>query len=361
MKKIFIIILIFTATISFAKNAFAQDNPSQEFVKAKVIQVTQEGEREVGGYIQPFQKVRVELPNKKEILINHGGLVSIEKSEKVKEGETVILSKIKSAERDKLFIIDKYRLTPIVFISLIFVAIIFIFAGLKGLTSLIGLCFSIAIIGAFIVPQILAGKDPLTISLIGATFITCISIFLAHGFNKRTSLAVVSTLISLVIAALTAIFFVSVTKLFGTGSDTAYALQISGMQDINLRGLLLGGIIIGTLGVLDDVTTAQTAAVDEIHKANSKLSFKELYQRGISVGKEHMISMVNTLALAYAGVSLPLFLLFSLNEGQPLWVLLNSEFIAEELIRTLVGSSVLILAVPLTTLIAAYSFGKKSA
>ena len=359
MKKILITISIFTIGLLFTSNAFAQNDSSQEFIKVKVTQITQEGEKEVGGYTQPFQKVKVELPSKKEILINHGGLVSIEESEKVKEGETVILSKIQGMEGDRLFIIDKYRLSPIIFISLIFIAIIFIFAGLKGITSLLGLCFSIFIIGAFIVPQILAGKDPLTISLIGATFITCISIFLAHGFNKQTLLAVVSTLISLVLAAFTAIFFVSITKLFGTGSETAYALQISGMQNINLRGLLLGGIIIGVLGVLDDVTTTQTATVNEIHKANSELSFKELYRRGISVGKEHMISMVNTLALAYAGVSLPLFLLFTLNEGQPFWVLLNSEFIAEELIRTLVGSSILILAVPLATLISAYSYGRK--
>lgn len=361
MKRKLQLIIIATLLYScfYGVHAYAQEeNPSQEFLRGKVLQIQKEGEKEVGGYIQPFQHVVIQTDDAgkdgKKLYLEHGGVVSIEENEKVKEGENVVLAKVHGVEKDSFFIIDKYRLTPIIIIALIFLLTVFIFAGIKGLSSIVGLVFSVLILALYIVPRIIAGADPLLTSLTGATVITCVSIFLAHGFKKRTVIAVVSTLLLLVTAAITAVIFVSAAKLFGTGSDAAYAIQLSALKDVDLRGLLLGGIIIGVLGVLDDVTTAQAAAVDEIHKANPKLTFKELYARGMSVGKEHMVSMVNTLVLAYAGVSLPLFLLFTLNEGQPLWVIFNSEFIAEEIIRTLVGSLVLILAVPFTTLLTTY-------
>jgi uncharacterized membrane protein len=121
---------------------------------------------------------------------------------------------------------------------------------------------------------------------------------------------------------------------------------------------LLGGIMLGVLGVLDDITTAQSAVVDELKRANPSLPFKELYKRGLSVGREHIASLVNTLFLAYAGASLPLFMLFTVYRDQPVWFLLNNEVISEEIVRTLVGSVCLILAVPITTALAAAIFGK---
>ena len=118
----------------------------------------------------------------------------------------------------------------------------------------------------------------------------------------------------------------------------------------------LGGIIIGALGVLDDITTAQTATIDELSKANHTLSQRELFTRGMSVGKEHVASLINTLALAYAGASLPILLLFYTNTDTPAWVTVNSEFIAEEIVRTLVGSMALLLAVPISSFLAAHAF-----
>jgi uncharacterized membrane protein len=143
------------------------------------------------------------------------------------------------------------------------------------------------------------------------------------------------------------------THLTGGGTEEAFYLQIGVLSTLNLRGLLLGGIIIGALGVLDDITTAQTAAVDEISKANPSLRFEELVKRGHSIGREHITSLVNTLALAYVGASLPLLLIFSAAHSEPLWVLLNREYIIEELVRTLIGSITLILGVPISTLLAA--------
>ena len=158
-----------------------------------------------------------------------------------------------------------------------------------------------------------------------------------------------------------AIMFVSAGKLLGLGSEQAFYLQFGSLETVNLQGLLLGGIILGALGVLDDVATTQSATVEELKRANPNLSFQELYRGGSSVGREHITSLVNTLFLAYAGASLPVFLFFLTKKPQPRGGTLNTEFIAEEVIRTLVGSISLILAVPITTLLAAYYFSKKGA
>lgn len=137
--------------------------------------------------------------------------------------------------------------------------------------------------------------------------------------------------------------------------------MLTGNQtSINLKGLLLGGIVIGALGVLDDITTGQTAVINELISANKKLNKTELFKRGLVVGREHIASLVNTLFLAYASVSLPLLLLFSQSSDTPLWVAVNSEFIAEEIVRTLVGSSTLILAVPISTFMAVNFLTRKN-
>ncbi len=177
--------------------------------------------------------------------------------------------------------------------------------------------------------------------------------------NKRSGIALGSTLITLVGAVIFSVVAVMLAKLSGSGTEEAIYLQIGSLPSLNLQGLLLGGMIIGTLGVLDDVTTAQVAAVEEIGIADVSLTRKELYKRGLRVGREHIASLVNTLALAYAGASFPLFLLFALEGGPPLWVVLNAEYVMEEVVRAIVGGASLVIAVPISTFAAAWYFGKK--
>lgn len=215
---------------------------------------------------------------------------------------------------------------------------------------------SIGVLLVFVIPSIIAGANPLLISLIGSALIACTALYLAHGFNRRTTLALLSTILTLVLSIVLAVVFVHLGKLFGMGSEEARFIQTGLSQAIDLRGLLLGGIIIGALGVLDDITTAQTAAIDELSKANHTLGFSELFASGTSIGREHIASLINTLALAYIGASLPMFVLFFVNDETPWWVILNSEFVAEEVVRTLVGSATLLLAVPISTYIAAKAF-----
>lgn len=255
-------------------------------------------------------------------------------------------------------ILDRYRLPALgVFLALFFILAL-VFGRVRGAASLGGLAFSIFLLIFFIVPKIVAGYDPVVISLVGASLIIIVSIFLAHGFNTRSALATLSTFITLGIATTFSYYAVKVVQLFGLGSEESFFLQAGFGGGLNMQGLLLAGIIIGTLGILDDITTAQTAAVAELRKANSTLGLKQLYNQASIIGREHIASLINTLVLAYAGASLPLFLLLTLSIGQPLWVMLNSEFIAEEVVRTLVGSAALILAVPITTILAAYYFSQ---
>jgi uncharacterized membrane protein len=194
-----------------------------------------------------------------------------------------------------------------------------------------------------------------------------ITIYLAHGFSKKTTIALISTFLTLILTGALSTLFVHMTFLSGLGSDDAYALQIGPEAKINFRGLLLGGILIGTLGVLDDVTTGLSASVFELYKANPKISFGQLLKSGLAIGREHISSLVNTLVLAYAGASLPIFLTLVLNPNNyPLWSILNSELIVEEIVRTLAGSIGLVAAVPLTTFLATiyitefYSKSKKT-
>jgi uncharacterized membrane protein len=145
--------------------------------------------------------------------------------------------------------------------------------------------------------------------------------------------------------------------LSGGATEEAFYLQYNKtLENINLQGLFLGGVLIGTLGVLDDITTAQTAVVAELKRANNSLSWKELYIRSLSVGREHIASLVNTLAFAYIGASFPVFLSYIFASNLPWWVLLNSDQIVEEIIQTLVGSSALVVAVPVSSYLAARWF-----
>lgn len=324
MKKYFLLSLVFSAVFIFVCfPAFAQEDLSLEavdpnipdaFYKAKVVEIlsSEENSAEVAGAPSFNQVVKVELLDKpykgERIDLSYGGF---EGDQKLEKGEKVFVAAPNgTSDFSKFHIFERYRLTSLYWIGAIFVAITIFFARWRGLSSLLGLGLSISVLAFYVVPKILTGQNPLLVTLVGALFIAVLSLYTAHGFNRRTSVALGSTLITIVFAITLSSGFVWLTRLSGVGSEEALFLQTSPAQGINLQGLLLGGIIIGALGVLDDITTGQAAAVDEIHKANPKLRRRELFRRGLSVGKEHITSLVNTLALAYAGASFPALLLF---------------------------------------------------
>lgn len=222
------------------------------------------------------------------------------------------------------------------------------------------MALSIIVILNFIIPQILNGANPLVISIVGGIGILSVTLFLAHGVNKPTFIAWFSTLISLIFVGILATIAVELARLTGTGSEDANSLRIGITEHINLQGLFLGGIIIGALGVLDDITTSQTAVVFELKHANPKLTAVQLVNKARRVGTEHIASLVNTLVMAYAGVAMPILIILVINPQEwPGWAIFNSQIIAEEIVRTISGSIGLILAVPITTFIAAWYVHQK--
>ena len=254
-------------------------------------------------------------------------------------------------EGTQYFFVDYQRHVPLLLLGALFAVAVVALSRWRGLAALAGLFISLLVLVRFMIPAILEGSSPLLVSIVGAAAIMLVTLYLAHGFNARTSTALLGTLISLLVTGILAVIFVNAAAFTGLASEEAVFLQLSAQQ-IQLEGLLLGGVIIGALGVLDDVTVTQASAVWELHAADPAMPFRSLYAAALRIGRDHIASTVNTLVLAYAGASLPLLILFSVS-GRPFGEVLTSEVVAEELLRTLVGSIGLVLSVPITTGMAA--------
>lgn len=254
---------------------------------------------------------------------------------------------------DQYYLSDFVRRPALLFLFALFIGLVLAVARWKGISALIGLTSSFVIIFSFILPYIEAGYDPIAVAIGGSLFIILISFYLTHGFSSKTTVAVMGTFISLIATGLLAHFFSQIARLTGLASEEVVFLQTLKGSDFNAQGLMMAGIIIGTLGVLDDITISQASIVKELIRANKKLTNWQLFNRAMNVGKDHIASLVNTLVLVYTGTALPLLLLFMDNQF-PLAQIVNFEIVAEEIVRTLVGSVGLVLAVPITTAIAIY-------
>lgn len=358
--------IVFTVcAFVFAIFGWVEAGAAEEFFKARVQAVLDQGEQVVGGYVNPYQMVKLRFLSGdmkgSEMVVEQGRNASLDKNQLVVTGNTVVVLRSTAFGDEPVWqIIDKYRIDRVWPMVIFFFLIIVFLASWQGVGSIVGMVVSLVVIGTVVVPQILAGKDPLMVSIAGCLVILTVTIYLAHGFSRKTTVAVVATFLTLVLTGLLSVIFVKLAHLTGLGNEEAYSLRIGLTAGINFRGLLLGGILIGALGVLDDVTTGLAAAVFELAKANPKYKFTDLFQSGLVIGREHVASLVNTLVLAYAGTSLPIFLTLILNPNNyPMWMILNSELIMEEVVRTLAGSIGLVAAVPLTTFLAAWYVARR--
>ncbi|PWR09209.1 YibE/F family protein [Micromonospora acroterricola] len=248
-------------------------------------------------------------------------------------------------------IAEHQRGTPLLWLAVVFAAAIVAFGRWRGLAALAGLAASFAILLTFVLPGIAAGRSPLLVAVVGAALIMFVVLYLTHGVTAQTSVAVLGTLGSLVLTGVLATIATAATHLTGFGSEDATTLSMF-QANVDLHGLLLAGIIIGSLGVLDDVTVTQAATVTELANANPGLTRLQLYRAATRVGRAHIASTVNTIVLAYAGASLPLLLLLT-ADSRPIGQILTSEFLAQEIVRSAVATLGLIAAVPLTTGLAA--------
>lgn len=335
-----------------------QNVQSNEYTTAIVEAIVSDERNTIGGFNHRTQTVSMRIdsgPRSGERFIMENGILDNRNDMTLRPGEQVVVERLVRYDGSVRYMLrERYRLPALLWLFVGFLVLSIVLGGIRGITSVFGLVASVAILGLYVVPGIAKGSDPLLTSVVGSYCIAVTSMYLAHGLNKRTSVALLSTCITLALAAAAAVAATRFARLFGMGTEESMYLQTGSFGAVHLQGLLIGGFIIGALGVLDDVTTAQTAAVDEISKANPALSAVDLQKAGMSVGREHIASLINTLALAYVGASLPLFLLFRENDSLPSWMVLNSEFIAEEIVRTLVGSTALLLAVPISTFFAAH-------
>jgi len=325
-------------------------------VRARVTQIVDEGQINLNGKNQLYQVMNVEVLEGEyqgtPFQIDYGKQQIRSDNFRFAVGDEVYAEVDKTPDNQlRAYYIDYVRSQPLIILAVAFALSILIMGRWKGLGSLIALGISMLMIIYYVVPHILAGEDPIKVSLIGSIILIGITLYLTYGWTLKTHASVLSIMISLLLSGALSVLFVYLTKLTGYGDEnTMYLIQFSSVA-IDAHGLLLGGMIIGTLGVLDDLVTSQSAAVVEIHDANPSLGFRRTLQKAMHIGEDHVAATVNTLVLAYTGASLPLLLIFTLGNGS-FSFFVNSEILAEEIVLTLVGSMGLIAAVPISTVIA---------
>ncbi len=256
--------------------------------------------------------------------------------------------------RTTYVVTDWVRRPALGWLVALFAVASFAVAGFKGLRAIVSTGASLAIVITFIVPQILSGTNPVLVSLVGVGGILVLAIYFVHGVNWSTSAALAGTLLAVVVTMVLAIVFTDFSRLTGLGTEDAIFLMAAAPQ-VALKGLLLAGLLIGALGALTDITIVQASVVRELAHTDPSLGLSELYSRGMNVGRDHVGSLVNTLVLAYTGASLSLLLLLNVGEFGFARAL-NLELVASEVVHTLVGSIGLVLAVPITTILAALLF-----
>ncbi len=333
---------------------------TNQTLEAKVIKVTAENNEGLTDNKtddetnnQNFQTQTLQLEITKGSML--GQIINTQANELAKNyqvGDKVLVNYSKDFNGQDIFIIsDHIRRGSLLLLFIIFLILVVIIAKKKGLLSLLGMAISFAVIFFVVLPQIAAGANPIMVAMMAALLIIPSSFYLSHGLNKKTSAAIAGTSVAFIITTLLADAFIKAAKLTGFASEEAGFLLIEQGDKINIKGLLLAGIIIGVLGVLDDITISQSAIVFQLKKNSSKLNLKQLYKQAMNIGQDHIASMVNTLILVYAGASLPLLLLFT-NSDRSFAEIINHEIVANEVVRTLVSSIGLIVAVPITTLFA---------
>jgi len=278
--------------------------------------------------------------------------VPVEGFPDVQVGDRVTVEALLTVDGFEYYITDFVRTPVLLILVLLFVVAVLAISRWHGLRSLIGLAASLGIVIWFIVPAILAGRPPALVALVGSVAIMIITLYFTHGVKPMTTAAVLGTTGALALTVTIGTIFISSAKITGFASDDAVFARFAVDGALDLQGLVLAGLIIAALGVLDDVTIAQSSTVFALHNTDPTLSFTALFARAMVVGRDHIASVVNTLFLAYAGASLALLVLFSTG-GLPIGELVNSEILATEIVKTIVGSLGLILAVPFTTALAA--------
>lgn len=358
------ILTVFLLALSFPVFLFAQFGEGEAVYRARITTIVEEYT-----FSEPTLYGTVEAQTVEALILNgdrKGETVVFDNDYiQLKKGDTFFLGVLpaESEQEHLLRVVERDRLVTLGIFLLLFVGVIIFFGKKQGLRSLLSLAGSIFIIAFALIPSLLKGVNPVVVSIGIASLILFVAIFFTHGFRRESVAAFLGTVIAVCITGILSLIAVKVLHFSGLGTEEAWYLKdiVSG---INFGGLLLGGIIIGVLGVLDDIAVTQASVVRELYATNPLISKRELYARALRVGQEHVGALVNTLALAYTGAALPLLMLFAVSP-YPLMVLVSQELFSVEIIRTIVGSIGLVGTVPITTALAVYMLeryrGKKLA
>lgn len=346
-NKYIVLLILF---LSLAGMFFAFKGPvSDDIIKGVVIEV--ESEQDIALELGEKSKTIKEQTLRVEIITNgeKRDVTILNDYNPVKIGDEIFLRGALFGENE-LTIADISRTKGLIWLLILFVLLVLAIGGRKGIYALIGLLFTFAVIFVFLVPQILTGASPVSIGIISAAVILIPTLYLSYGVNKKSIAAFLGIIFSLLVVGVAANYLVDILHFTGL-SETSVYLDMESLGPINLLGLMVAGIIIAAVGVLDDVAVIQASVVWSLAEANPEFRGVKLFREAMRVGKDHISAVVNTLVLAYTGASLPLLLLLSLQRMSPSYFA-STEVVAEEILRTLVSSSGLLLAVPLTTLIA---------
>ncbi len=324
-----------------------------ETVKARVLEVIHEDVRVIDGTDTStnFQVIKVEILEG----MKKGEVVTIENDFiMMEEGETFYLRHTKDEVygTETYLVSEPYRLPMLAFLAALFFGVVLFFGGKQGARGLLSLAMSFVFIVFLLLPGVLKGYPPVLVAVAVASLIIVVGSYVTHGFNRTTTTAVFGMIATVILTGVLAHLAIILTRLTGFSSDESIYLNFNTGGAIDIAGLLLGGVLIGILGVLYDAAIGQSIAVEELSAAGPDLSRGTIYKRALRIGREHIGALVNTLAIAYVGVSLPLLLLFYGFGSETILVALNREIFATEIVRTLVGSIGIVLTVPITTLIA---------
>jgi uncharacterized membrane protein len=273
----------------------------------------------------------------------------------LREGDDILVTLAELPDGTVIYSFYDYeRSTPLVALVILFVVCVLLLGRWRGLGAIGGLAASLFVLISFMLPSLLDGNSPVAVALVSAGAIAFIALYLAHGFTAATNVALLSTFASLLITGTLAWIFIRAANFTGFTDESTFFLDALGVS-VDARGILLAGIVIGSLGVLDDVTVTQVSAVGQLRRTKPDASAIELYRSALTIGRDHISSTVNTLVLAYAGASLPLLLLFT-EADQGFGAVAMREIVAVEVVRALVGSIGLVASVPISTWLAARVF-----
>ncbi|MFZ5377006.1 MAG: YibE/F family protein [Patescibacteria group bacterium] len=368
MKKIFAMAIVFFFSLFFlnGKEISAQDIFKIETLEGKVVKEVEAGKESVNDQLVDFQLLEIELTRGEK----NGQTVQVKNSavetgygnsqyQKYQTGDNLKIIAQEDSEGGFHYSIDgRVRRIALYQLFVIFVVVVLLVGRFWGVLSLLGLGLSFLVIFKITLPMIIKGYDPVWSAIFGSAIIIPSTFYISHGFNKKTHVGVIATLLSLVATGLLASYFTARTHLTGLATEEAGFLQVEKGGLIDIKSLLLAGIIIGVLGILDDVTIGQASVAQQIKEATSKITFWELFKKSMKVGQDHISSMVNTLVLVYSGSALPLLLLF-FDSQKTIVDVIELEVIAEEIVKMLTGSIGLVIAAPLATFLAAYVFSQE--